>query len=81
MVLFYSHGGIIPPIARDLHRQHIEHIVNDALRAACVKLSDIDAIATTVKPGMNGLCTYLYHMAQISSLNWVGEEIALYWIM
>lgn len=47
-----NHGGIIPPIARDLHQQHIEHIVQDALRLASIQLSDVDAIATTVKPGL-----------------------------
>ncbi|XP_021934054.1 probable tRNA N6-adenosine threonylcarbamoyltransferase, mitochondrial [Zootermopsis nevadensis] len=47
-----NHGGIIPPIARDLHQQHIESVVNDALRAASLQLSDVDAIATTVKPGL-----------------------------
>jgi N6-L-threonylcarbamoyladenine synthase len=55
---FCSNGGIIPPIARDLHRQHIEHVVHDALRAANIELSDVDAIATTVKPGMYGFCTF-----------------------
>jgi N6-L-threonylcarbamoyladenine synthase len=50
---FFSHGGIIPPIARDLHQQHIERLVHDALRLAGVQLSDVDAIATTVKPGMD----------------------------
>ncbi|PNF43359.1 putative tRNA N6-adenosine threonylcarbamoyltransferase, mitochondrial [Cryptotermes secundus] len=47
-----NHGGIIPPIARDLHKQHIEHVVHDALRIASIELSDVDAIATTVKPGL-----------------------------
>jgi N6-L-threonylcarbamoyladenine synthase len=58
MVPFCSHGGIIPPIAGDLHRQHIGHVVHDALRVASIELSDVDAIATTVKPGMNGFCTF-----------------------
>lgn len=54
----FSHGGIIPPIARDLHQQHIESVVNDALRAASLQLSDVDAIATTVKPGMDVCVSY-----------------------
>jgi tRNA A37 threonylcarbamoyltransferase TsaD len=79
MFFFCSHGGIIPPIARDLHRQHIEHVVHDALKAANIELSDVDAIAPTVKPGMNGFCTFFYHMTEMSSLNLVGKEIACYW--
>jgi Metal-dependent proteases with possible chaperone activity len=51
--VFFSHGGIIPPIARNLHQQHIEHVVKDALRLAGIQLSDVDAIAATVKPGMD----------------------------
>ncbi|XP_069690667.1 tRNA N6-adenosine threonylcarbamoyltransferase, mitochondrial isoform X2 [Periplaneta americana] len=47
-----SHGGIIPPIARDLHQQNIESVVNNALQAANLQLLDVDAIATTVKPGL-----------------------------
>lgn len=31
-------GGIIPPIARDLHEKHIENIVNLALQRASVEV-------------------------------------------
>ena len=34
----YRFGGIIPPVARDLHKQHIETVVNDALFSANVSL-------------------------------------------
>nr|CAD7589593.1 unnamed protein product [Timema genevievae] len=47
-----NNGGIIPPIARDLHKQHIERVVEEALASANLGLGDVDAIATTVKPGM-----------------------------
>nr|CAD7431636.1 unnamed protein product [Timema monikensis] len=47
-----SNGGIIPPIARDLHKQHIERVVEEAVASANLGLGDVDAIATTVKPGM-----------------------------
>lgn len=46
-----SNGGIIPPIAQDLHRQNIEDVVNEAVTQAGISFKDIDAIATTVKPG------------------------------
>lgn len=45
-------GGIIPPVARDLHEKHIGNVVNLALQRASVKVQDLDAIATTVKPGL-----------------------------
>lgn len=60
MVFFFSHGGIIPPIARNLHQQHIEHVVQDALRLADIQLSDVDAIAATVKPGMDIFRTFFF---------------------
>ncbi|CAL7952483.1 unnamed protein product [Xylocopa violacea] len=52
---YYTHlnfGGIIPTIARSLHVHNITRTCEDALRAANLKLKDIDAIATTVKPGL-----------------------------
>jgi len=58
LFFFFSHGGIIPPIARNLHQQHIEHVVKDALRLADIQLSDVDAIAATVKPGMDIFRTF-----------------------
>ncbi|KAG7214191.1 hypothetical protein KM043_001537 [Ampulex compressa] len=46
-------GGIIPPIARDLHAQNVSAVCEDALRLANLKLKDIDAVAATVKPGLS----------------------------
>ena len=45
-------GGIIPPIARDLHAQNISNVVETALKNANLEIKDLDAIAVTVKPGM-----------------------------
>ncbi|KOC68834.1 putative tRNA threonylcarbamoyladenosine biosynthesis protein osgepl1 [Habropoda laboriosa] len=45
-------GGILPPIARTMHINNITKVCEDALRASNLKLKDIDAIATTVKPGL-----------------------------
>lgn len=50
-MLIYSNGGIIPPIAQDLHRQNIEAVVDNAVKKAQISIHDVDAIATTVKPG------------------------------
>ncbi|XP_034186912.1 threonyl-carbamoyl synthesis 4 [Osmia lignaria lignaria] len=45
-------GGIIPTIAQMLHRDNITKVCEDALQSANLKLRDVDAIATTVKPGI-----------------------------
>ncbi|KAL8620458.1 hypothetical protein ACOMHN_048391 [Nucella lapillus] len=45
-------GGIIPPIARDLHKANIDSVVTEAVHRANVSLQDLDAIAVTVKPGL-----------------------------
>jgi len=50
---FYSFGGIIPPVARDLHKQNIDSVVTQAIQQAQIELNKIDAIAVTVKPGMS----------------------------
>uniref|UniRef100_A0A2P2I5D0 N(6)-L-threonylcarbamoyladenine synthase n=1 Tax=Hirondellea gigas TaxID=1518452 RepID=A0A2P2I5D0_9CRUS len=46
------HGGINPPVAKDLHKQHIHSVVTDAMTAAGVQYSDLHAVATTLKPGL-----------------------------
>ncbi|KAJ6633197.1 putative tRNA N6-adenosine threonylcarbamoyltransferase, mitochondrial [Pseudolycoriella hygida] len=46
------YGGIIPPIAGELHRQNIENVVSEAFRKANLTPNDIDAIAVTNRPGL-----------------------------
>jgi len=48
----FRHGGIIPTLADVLHREQITTVCEDALRSANLRLRDIDAIATTTKPGL-----------------------------
>nr|XP_021527688.1 probable tRNA N6-adenosine threonylcarbamoyltransferase, mitochondrial isoform X2 [Aotus nancymaae] len=45
-------GGIIPPVAQQLHRENIQRIVQEALSASSISPSDLSAIATTIKPGL-----------------------------
>ncbi|OXU29582.1 hypothetical protein TSAR_009066 [Trichomalopsis sarcophagae] len=45
-------GGINPPNARTLHLQNIQSVYEECLRFADLKLSDVDAIAVTVEPGL-----------------------------
>ncbi|MPC14291.1 putative tRNA N6-adenosine threonylcarbamoyltransferase, mitochondrial [Portunus trituberculatus] len=46
------YGGIIPVVAKDLHKKKIEEVVTTAMAQAGMSFGDLDAIATTVKPGM-----------------------------
>ncbi|XP_041976745.1 probable tRNA N6-adenosine threonylcarbamoyltransferase, mitochondrial [Aricia agestis] len=50
--LHVKFGGINPIIARDLHKDNIDRLVNEALGCANKGVDDIDAIAVTVKPGL-----------------------------
>ncbi|CAG9838682.1 unnamed protein product [Diabrotica balteata] len=52
-LIHLNNGGIIPPIAQDLHRKNIEKVVTKAIQNANISFADIDAIATTVKPGLH----------------------------
>ncbi|KAK2143216.1 hypothetical protein LSH36_864g00054 [Paralvinella palmiformis] len=46
-------GGIVPHVARDLHQLHIDDVVQSTLHNAGISLEDVDAVATTVKPGLH----------------------------
>ena len=48
------YGGVIPELASRAHQQNIIPVVDDALRAAGVKVGDLDAIAFTRGPGLLG---------------------------
>ncbi|XP_024053846.1 probable tRNA N6-adenosine threonylcarbamoyltransferase, mitochondrial isoform X1 [Terrapene carolina triunguis] len=45
-------GGIIPPVAQQLHRENIERIVKETLCVSGISLDELSAVATTVKPGL-----------------------------
>ncbi|XP_012536377.1 probable tRNA N6-adenosine threonylcarbamoyltransferase, mitochondrial [Monomorium pharaonis] len=51
-VTHLKHGGIIPTIASEMHRQHITTVCENALKSANLRLRNIDAIATTTRPGL-----------------------------
>ena len=62
-----EHGGIIPPIARDLHAQNIGAAAEEALRRAGVSLGQLDAVAVTVRPGLSlSLLVGLRHARQLA---------------
>ncbi|XP_036279071.1 probable tRNA N6-adenosine threonylcarbamoyltransferase, mitochondrial isoform X2 [Pipistrellus kuhlii] len=45
-------GGIIPPVAQQLHRENIQRIVQEALSASRVPPGELAAVATTTMPGL-----------------------------
>lgn len=45
-------GGIIPPVAQRLHREHLDRVVQEAMDNSGVPLNEVTAIATTIKPGL-----------------------------
>lgn len=45
-------GGIIPPVARDLHKKHIALVINSAIERANISPQVLDAVAVTIKPGL-----------------------------
>ncbi|KTF75053.1 hypothetical protein cypCar_00030600 [Cyprinus carpio] len=45
-------GGIIPPVAQQLHRENISRVVQEALDRSGIEPSELTAVATTVKPGL-----------------------------
>ncbi|KAL0275139.1 UNVERIFIED_CONTAM: hypothetical protein PYX00_003095 [Menopon gallinae] len=46
------HGGIIPEFAESLHKHNLKSAVDEAVEKSQLTVSDVDAIAVTVKPGM-----------------------------
>lgn len=45
-------GGVIPPVAKDLHNQHIEEVIVEALNRSNLGMKDLTAIAVTNRPGL-----------------------------
>ena len=52
--LHAAFGGVVPEIAARAHAEKLDHVVERALAAAGVTLSQIDAIAVTAGPGLIG---------------------------
>ena len=47
-------GGVVPELAARAHLDHLDRLVERALREAEVRLSDCDAVAVTAGPGLVG---------------------------
>jgi N6-L-threonylcarbamoyladenine synthase len=48
------YGGVVPEIAARSHLDHIDNVIDKALKDAGVSLSELDAIAATGGPGLIG---------------------------
>lgn len=48
------YGGVVPEIASRRHTEAISHVCDEALTAAGITYSDIDAVAVTFAPGLIG---------------------------
>lgn len=49
-----QYGGVVPELASRAHQQNIVPVVDAALKKANIQLSELDAIAFTVSPGLIG---------------------------
>ena len=49
-----KYGGVVPELASRAHQVNIVPVVSQALDQACIKASDVDAIAFTKGPGLLG---------------------------
>ena len=54
IALHKIYGGVVPEIASRKHIESIDSVIDEALSAAGVTLSEIDAIAVTYGPGLVG---------------------------
>lgn len=44
--------GICPIVSAQLHRSNIDGLVEECVKEADIRVSDLDAIASTIKPGI-----------------------------
>lgn len=49
-----AYGGVVPELASRAHIEHLDAVINAALKKAETRLTDIDAIAVTAGPGLIG---------------------------
>ena len=52
--LHAAYGGVVPEIASRAHIENILPVVREALDTARIKVSDIDAVSVTHRPGLIG---------------------------
>jgi N6-L-threonylcarbamoyladenine synthase len=65
-------GGVIPEVASRLHLEHINDLLEEALKEAKLSMHDIDTIAVTSGPGLTGSLMVGVNVAKI--LSWVHNK-------
>jgi N6-L-threonylcarbamoyladenine synthase len=74
--LHHPYGGVVPELASREHLRNIVPVVNEALSAPKLKMSDIHGVAVTVGPGLIGsLLVGLYYakgLAYVQKIPLVG---------
>lgn len=74
--LHRPYGGVVPEAAARAHLEKMDLLVEEALAAAKVKLSDLSLIASTAGPGLIGgllvAVTYGRMLARASGVPWYG---------
>jgi N6-L-threonylcarbamoyladenine synthase len=64
------YGGVVPELASRAHITHVVPVIDEAMRAAGVRLSDIQGIAVTNAPGLVG--ALLVGVQTAKALAWVS---------
>ena len=81
-----SFGGVVPEIASRMHTENITMVLEETLKKAGMKVSDVDAIAVTQKPGLLGsllvgiefakVLSYVYNKPLIAVNHLIGHIYA-----
>ncbi|MBN1276628.1 MAG: tRNA (adenosine(37)-N6)-threonylcarbamoyltransferase complex transferase subunit TsaD [Deltaproteobacteria bacterium] len=70
VMLHGPHGGVVPELASREHLKNIVPAVHEALAKAGIQMSDLDAVAVTVGPGLVGsLLVGLYYAKSLAYVN------------
>lgn len=59
-----QYGGVVPELASRAHQSHIVPVTDTALKTAGISISDVDAIAFTLGPGLMGSLLVGINMAK-----------------
>ena len=75
-----SFGGVVPEIASRMHTENITLVLEDLLKKANMKVSEVDAIAVTYAPGLLGSLLVGIEFAKTLSLVYKKPLIAVHHI-
>ena len=66
------YGGVVPEIASRKHMEHINQVIEEALKEADLSLEDMDAIAVTYGPGLVG--ALLVGVAEAKAIAYAADK-------